>query len=142
MRTQGFAACAALCVALSGCGSITQGIHQDITFTSTPPGAQCELTKRGEHVATLMTPATITVRKSKDDMLVTCKRDGYQDASAPLVSGYGVGTFGNIILGGGIGWAIDSSTGADNKYPSSADVTMVPVGGPAAKPTTLAPPNS
>ncbi len=121
-----FAAFASL--GLAGCGSITQGIHQDITFTSTPSGANCEVTKKGERVGSVVTPGTLTVRKTKDDMLVTCRKDGYQEASAPLVSGYGVGTFGNIILGGGIGWAIDSSTGADNKYPSSADVKLVPIG--------------
>jgi hypothetical protein len=144
MKNHNLAAVAMLGAVLAGCGSITQGIHQDITFTSTPAGAQCDITKKGGHVVSLTTPATVTVRKSKDDMVVTCKKDGYQDASAPLVSGYGIGTFGNIILGGGIGWAIDSSTGADNKYPSSAAVTLVPVVAaspppPALKPATLAP---
>lgn len=75
--------------------------------------------------------------------MVTCKKDGYQDASAPLVSGYGIGTFGNIILGGGVGWAFDFSTGADNKYPSSTAVTLVPVGQiapppPASNPQPMA----
>jgi hypothetical protein len=59
---------------------------------------------------------------------LTCKLAGYQDASVNLESGYGVGTFGTIILGGGIGWAIDSATGADNKYPSTASVQFVPAG--------------
>jgi len=32
----------------------------------------------------------------------------------------------NIILGGGIGWAIDSASGADNKYESPITITLVP----------------
>lgn len=36
-------------------------------------------------------------------------------------------TFGNIVLGGGIGWAIDSASGADNKYTSPVNITLVPV---------------
>jgi len=135
---------AALC--LSGCGTITQGTSQNITVTSTPPGGHCDLNRKGEHVATLdHTPGTVKVDKTKNDILLTCTLAGYQDASVNLESGYGVGTFGNIILGGGIGWAIDSASGADNKYPSSANVQFVPVAAavaaPAAAPVvqTLAP---
>ena len=135
---------------LAGCGTITQGTSQNITITSTPPGGHCDLTRKGEHVATLdRTPGTVKVDKTKNDILLTCSLAGYQDASANLESGYGAGTFGNIILGGGIGWAIDSATGADNKYPSSAQVQFIPVGaapagpayvpGPSIKPPTIAP---
>src|ERR1700761_8834003 len=114
---------------LAGCGTITQGTSQNITITSTPPGGHCDLTRKGEHVATLdKTPGVVKVDKTKNDILLTCNLVGYQEASANLESGYGAGTFGNIILGGGIGWAIDSATGADNKYPSSANVQFVPVG--------------
>ena len=137
---------------LAGCGTITQGTSQNITITSTPPGGHCDLTRKGEHVATIdKTPGTVKVDKTKNDILLTCTMAGYQDASVNLESGYGAGTFGNIILGGGIGWAIDSATGADNKYPSSAAVQFIPVGAtaPAApapagglpKPPTLAPAN-
>jgi hypothetical protein len=114
---------------LTGCGTITQGTSQNITVTSVPPGGHCDLTRKGEHVATLdATPGVVKVDKTKNDILLTCKLAGYQDASVNLESGYGAGTFGNIILGGGIGWAIDSATGADNKYPSTANVQFVPVG--------------
>jgi hypothetical protein len=114
---------------LAGCGTITQGTSQNITITSSPPGGHCELTRKGEHVATLdRTPGTVKVDKTKNDILLTCSMAGFQDASANLESGYGAGTFGNIILGGGIGWAIDSATGADNNYPSSAQVQFIPAG--------------
>jgi hypothetical protein len=144
-RAAAAVALAAFC--LAGCGTITQGTSQNITITSTPPGGHCDLTRKGEHVATLdATPGSVKVDKTKNDILLTCKLAGYQDASANLESGYGAGTFGNIILGGGIGWAIDSATGADNKYPSSANVQFIPVGAPAApapagQPATIAPPN-
>jgi hypothetical protein len=133
-----------LAICLAGCGTITQGTSQDITLTSNPPGAHCDLTRKGERIATLdRTPGVVKVDKTKHDMLLTCTLSGYQDASTSLESGYGVGTFGNIILGGGIGWAIDSASGADNKYPSSANVQFVPSGAaqppatmPNAKPNT------
>ncbi|HWA91869.1 MAG TPA: hypothetical protein VG889_17655 [Rhizomicrobium sp.] len=134
---------------LAGCGTITQGTSQDIAISSTPPGAHCELTKQnGIHVATLdRTPGKVHVQKTKHDLTLTCDLQGYQTATANLKSGYGIGTFGNIILGGGIGWAIDSASGADNKYPESAAVTFVPEGqaapaapaAPAAAPTASSP---
>jgi hypothetical protein len=124
-------------VCLSGCGTITQGTSQNIAITSTPPGAHCDMTRKGEHVATLdRTPGSVKVDKTKNDIMLTCTLAGYQEASVNLESGYGVGTFGNIILGGGIGWAIDSASGADNKYPSSANVQFVPVA--AATPVAAA----
>jgi hypothetical protein len=143
MKIQAIAAMAAIGAALSGCGTITQGTSQDIAIISNPPGAQCNVTREGQTVATLLkTPGSVKVDKTKHDMMLTCNLAGYQPASANLESGYGIGTFGNIILGGGIGWAIDSATGADNKYPSSATVNLVPVGAatPAA-PATVAPAN-
>ena len=30
----------------------------------------------------------------------------------------------NILLGGGIGWAVDSAVGADNLYPESIFITL------------------
>lgn len=140
-------AVAVAAISLAGCGTITQGTHQDIAIISTPPGAHCELTRKGAHLATVdKTPGTVKVDKTKNDILLTCSLPGYQEASTNLESGYGAGTFGNIILGGGIGWAIDSASGADNKYPSSANVQFIPLGqaapGPSpAKSSTLAPNN-
>jgi hypothetical protein len=141
IRTSAALAAFACAAALSGCGTITQGTSQDIAITSTPPGAHCDFTRKGEHIATLdSTPGTIKVDKTKNDIIMTCKLAGYQDATANLKSGYGAGTFGNIILGGVIGWGIDSATGADNKYPSTANVQFIPVGQAPAAATPAATP--
>jgi hypothetical protein len=63
-------------------------------------------------------------------------------------------TFGNIAIGGLIGWGIDSAVGADNKYdspmnitlnPSAAQLTpgmMPPSSGMMPSPSTMAPPAS
>jgi hypothetical protein len=56
-------------------------------------------------------------------------------------SGAAGATFGNIVLGGGIGWAIDSATGSDNKYDSPVNLSLVPLyGAAAAAPTAAATP--
>lgn len=115
--------------ALAACGTITQGTSQDIAVTSTPEGAHCDFTRKGRLLGTIdRTPGTLTVDKTKHDIMLTCALPGYQTASVNLESGYGIGTFGNIILGGLIGWGIDEASGAVNKYPTSAQVTFVPLG--------------
>jgi hypothetical protein len=128
VRLQQFATLAALCALLCGCGTITQGPTQAITFISNPPGAECELWQNGKwRIATLTTPATITVRKTKYDIEMACQKDGYKDGTTTLISGYGLGVFGNAIIGGYVGWGIDSATGSDNKYPSIGTVSLTPL---------------
>ena len=58
--------------------------------------------------------------------MIRCNKDGYQEATYLNHSGSAGATFGNIVLGGGIGWAVDSAAGADNKYDSPVNITLVP----------------
>ena len=68
----------------------------------------------------------MTVKKTKHPIQVKCTKDGYEESVVTLKSEIQGSTFGNIILGGGIGWAIDSASGADNKYQEYVTVAMVP----------------
>lgn len=127
----------ALTIALTGCGTITQGTSQDIAVSSSPSGARCDFEREGQILGTILeTPGRLTVKKTKHDILLKCTLAGYQPASQYLKSGYGAGTFGNILLGGGIGWAIDSATGSDNHYPKTATVTFVPASAAPSKAQT------
>ena len=130
--------CAAVLAVASGCSSIVDGTSQTLSFESNPPGADCALERNGVSIGNVKTPGGIVVQKSKHNIKVTCKKEGYQDATAHLKSGVAGATFGNIILGGGIGWAIDSASGADNKYEEITTITLVPVV-PGATPTSAAP---
>ena len=133
MKIQAIAAIAAIGFGLAGCGTIVEGTHQDIAVATTPDGAHCDATRKGEAVGTInSTPGKLSVRKTKDDILLACNKEGYQASSQYLHSGMAAGTFGNIIAGGVIGWGVDSATGADNKYPESVTVQLVPVSGGAA----------
>lgn len=110
--------------ALVGCSSIISGTQQTISFNSNPPGAVCALTRNGLPIGNVTTPGGIVVEKTKHNIQVTCAKEGYEDATAMLKSEVEGATFGNIILGGGIGWAIDSASGADNKYQEVVNVSM------------------
>jgi len=75
------------------------------------------------------TPGGILIEKTKYDIIIKCNKDGYQEATYFNKSGSAAATFGNIVLGGGIGWAIDSASGSDNKYDSPVNITLPLEGG-------------
>jgi hypothetical protein len=70
---------------------------------------------------------------------VVCVRQGYQTATCFDHSGAAAATFGNILIGGGIGWAIDGASGADNKYNSPPTLTLMPDIASANPPLTVLP---
>jgi hypothetical protein len=112
---------------LPGCSSIIEGTSQEITVNTNPSGAECSLEREGISIARVNpTPGAVTIKKTKHDITIVCKKPGYQDATYLNNSGAAGATFGNIVAGGGIGWAIDSASGADNKYDSPVNITLVP----------------
>lgn len=114
---------------LSACSTISDGTTQEIVINTNPEGANCALMREGVAVARVNpTPGAATIQKTKHDITVVCTKSGFQQATFMNKSGVASNTFGNIILGGGIGWAIDSATGADNKYESPVNVTLIPEG--------------
>lgn len=113
---------------LSACSSVLEGTSQEIVVNTTPPGADCALIRENVPIARISpTPGATTIKKTKHDITVECQKEGYQKASFFNKSDVAGATVGNIILGGGIGWAIDSASGADNKYTSPVNITLVPV---------------
>ena len=119
-------------VPMAACSSIIEGTSQTLSFNSNPSGADCTLMRNGQAIGAVRTPGGLTVKKTKHDISVTCRKEGYQDSTAFLNSDVAGATVGNVILGGGIGWAIDSASGADNKYTEHTTVTLVPVPAAAA----------
>jgi hypothetical protein len=112
---------------LTGCSSVIEGTSQEIIVNTNPEGANCAVNREGVNIARVNpTPASVTIKKTKHDITIVCEKDGYQTATYLNKSGVAGATVGNIILGGGIGWAIDSASGADNKYDSPVNLTLVP----------------
>lgn len=119
-------------IALTACSSITEGTSQVITVTTNPAGADCAFKRQGLVIGRVNpTPGNLKVDKTKHDITIECTKDGFQLASYFNKSDVAGMTAGNLILGGGIGWAIDSATGADNKYDSAVHMELVPVGATA-----------
>ena len=149
MKYRAIAAIAALSVALSCCASIVRGSSQTIAIT-TPSAtkAACTLTNpRGTWRVT--SPGRVRVKRSKDDIDVTCTKPGFADATGTIPSDFNAWTIGNLLLPLGIiiGLPVDFSTGAINQYDSVFMVPMEPTAGyappypPARAPNTVAPPS-
>ncbi|MBC6441282.1 MAG: PEGA domain-containing protein [Rhodospirillales bacterium] len=125
-------ACLPACaLVLAGCSTITQGVTQNITINTNPVGASCYLERLGNRIETIdSTPATVTVTKTRDDIRIVCNKPGYQTATYWNQSGWesGTGAVGiavDVLLTAGLSSAIDSATGADNKYESPVNITLI-----------------
>lgn len=122
------AAVAAGLLALSGCASVVDGSSQEIVVNTTPDKAYCKLLRQGTPIGEITsTPGAVTIKKTKYDMTIECEKDGFYKSTFYDKSGIQGSTWGNIILGGGIGWAIDSASGADNQYTTPINISMVPL---------------
>lgn len=125
-------ALAAICAAgaVSGCAAIFDGTTQQIAVNTTPPDARCKFTRNGAVIADISaTPSAVTIQKTKHDITIVCSKPGYEDATFINKSGIAGATFANILGGvvtGGIAWAVDSGSGADNKYESQVNMSLAP----------------
>lgn len=127
---------------IGGCVSILEGTSQEIAVNTTPPGAQCDFYREGKSIGSLpSTPGTLTVRKSKHDITIRCKKEGYQEGTYNNHSGVSDTIAANVamdvILTLGVSSIIDSANGADNKYDEVVDIRLVPEN-PASKPGSFA----
>lgn len=115
-------------LALGACSTIVEGTSQEIMVNTNPSGASCALNRQGAEIAHIpATPASTTIKKTKHDITIVCAKAGFENASYFNKSDVAGATLGNIILGGGIGWIVDSASGSDNKYTSPVNITLVPV---------------
>ncbi len=75
-------------------------------------------------VSYVSTPGTVMVSKSSADLSVTCTKDKVSSNPAIVKSSSNVNIWGNILLGGPIGAAIDAGTGAGFDYPPTVSVVF------------------
>jgi len=112
-------------VLFSACATLVNGTSQTVTVSTTPPGASCTLDRMGTRVgAVSTTPGSIRLDKSKNDLSVTCTKEGFQTATVAHAPSFGAATFGNIIAGGVIGVVVDAASGANYTYPDDIRIEM------------------
>lgn len=114
-------------LASSACATIISGTTQDLYIDSEPKGASCKIDRQGATVGMVNpTPGKVNVPRHKDNIVVACSLDGYEQSNEVLASSFTGATFGNLLLGGFVGVVIDASSGANNKYPERIVVVMTP----------------
>ena len=113
----------------SGCASVTGTTGQSVSVQTREQagreltGASCDLTNnKGTWFVT--TPGSVSIHRSNDDMMVTCKKEGFEIGRASVVSDTKGSMFGNILLGGGIGAIVDHNNGSAYEYPTLIQVVM------------------
>lgn len=91
---------------ITSCASIVNGSKQSIGFSSSPDGATVSIDgmPRGR------TPITVKLERNEDHT-VRVTLPGYYPYSATLTHSVSGWVWGNILLGGIIGLAVDASTG-------------------------------
>lgn len=119
---------------VGACATITKGTTQAVSLnTPGAPGAQCTLTSNAIGSKTLITPATIVLDKSQENVAVTCKKECFQDGAGIIASSTETMAAGNILVGGVVGLGVDAVSGAMNKYNAENQIAMVPIPGCRAK---------
>jgi hypothetical protein len=103
-----------------GCASIVKGTTQIIPVSSDPSGADVKID--GNQVG--RTPVSVKAKR-KTDHLITVEKTGYQVESVAVTRNIGGAVFGNIILGGLVGWGVDAIDGAQwNLSPATISVIL------------------
>jgi hypothetical protein len=114
---------------LGGCASITGTRNQPISVRSScgmaqVAGAACKLSNdKGEwHVNS--TPGSVTVQKAFGDLAVECEKPGLGKGVRIYASTANASVYGNILVGGLIGFAVDSGSGSGFDYPQLMSVEI------------------
>jgi hypothetical protein len=118
-----------LAAIMTGCASITTPSETQVKVeTVSAEGAQVDSATctvlRGGVATEFTTPGTVPVPKAAGDAGIECKKSGMPDGKGILISRVGGATFGNIILGGGVGAIVDQATGKAYNFPEWVRIVM------------------
>ncbi len=93
----------------AGCASIMSGTKQKIAVNSEPSGADIKI-EPGD--LTAKTPTVLTLKRKDGPYRLTISMPGYEPYEVYIKASTNGWIWGNILIGGIIGVAIDYSTGA------------------------------
>ncbi|MEQ8282912.1 MAG: hypothetical protein RIC04_14240 [Parvibaculum sp.] len=116
----------ALALSAGGCASVLDGTEQTIRINATPHTTVCEATRNGVFLgSTSAHTSMLHLTKSRHDVLLTCAAPGHETASAILSSSATAnGVMSVFVFDLGI---TDYVTGALNRYPAAATVSLKPL---------------
>lgn len=113
---------------LSACASLIHDSEQGVQITtydangSKIKGASCKLSNDFRS-NTFDNQELVKVHRSYRDLLIECKKNGYTDATARVVSSLNAGIYGNVVTAG-IGAIFDHALGSAYTYPPQLDLVF------------------
>lgn len=117
-----------VCVAgwmFSACASIVSDNKSTTYIESEPEGARCELHGQ-DFKRVITTPNSLSLPAEAAPITVACKADGYRTTTVELDTDVDGWIWGNILLGGGIGFLVDLARDAGEIYPPQMTVLLDP----------------
>jgi hypothetical protein len=117
---------AALCLlGLANCSTVTSGTTQVVSVETTPViGASCLLSSEKGTWNVPSTPGSTSITRGYGDLNVVCSHPSGAKGATTVASSTEGSAWGNILVGGIIGGAIDMSDGAAYGYPSMIRVQL------------------
>lgn len=117
----------ALGATVSGCATVTRGVHEVWTVNTVPPNASVKTTNGFSCDAT---PCSFNM-KHRETFDVTISKAGYKEwhghVTHQFSSGGGAALAGNALIGGLVGVTVDAASGATQKLvPNPLNVTLEP----------------
>lgn len=116
-------------VVVTGCASVVNDVTQPMRIETVSSagklveGVACDL-NNDKHSQSVQAPGVANVRRSSEDLKITCNRAGEATGEGVATSRANAGLAGNIIIGGGIGALIDHNRGTAYTYPQWIRVVM------------------
>jgi len=121
-RSGGIALVLAALLAVYGCATIINRTTQPVFLQSDPPGATATI----DGTKQVQTPASLKLKRGKNH-LITFEKAGYRSKTIAIDHELSGWVWGNVLLGGLIGLAIDFGSGGAYKLePNTVMVTLEP----------------
>ncbi len=112
----------ALCVSVAtGCASVINGSHQNVEIRTTPSGARALILPDQE---TVETPAVVVLDRARA-RTVRLEKEGHCPAIVPVDRLGSKWIYGNLVLGGLIGFTLDTTGGG--AFVLTPDPMVVPL---------------
>ena len=121
-------------LALSACATTVERSNQTVTVITAPPGAVCTLKRGGATVAVAhKTPARVSIDKSKQNIVVLCRKRGYFNGVSLLSSRSRALPPGKLSIGAIVKIDIDILSGTTHDYGDSVTLVLAPAAFSTAK---------
>lgn len=113
----------------SGCASFTGNTSQPVVVKTTcgdkpVQGARCRIINANGAWIVDSTPGSVMVRKASSDMAIDCKMPQAQAVPGLYESHAGPGAWGNLLIGGILGFGVDTYRDAAWRYDPEVTIDM------------------